>query len=103
MQRAGGSTGMQKAAELLSKAGQSVGDVTALHEAKQDLQRLLLAVTSADGMSWSDPIEMYLPIIPNHGPHRTQSCQILSGDKNLTLMLREQGSRIIGYKIMFRV
>jgi hypothetical protein len=41
MQRAGGSTGIQKAAQLLSQARRSVGDNTALHEAKQDLQRLL--------------------------------------------------------------
>jgi transposase len=41
MQRAGGSTGIQKAAQLFSQARRSVGDNTALHEAKQDLQRLL--------------------------------------------------------------
>jgi transposase len=41
MKRAGGSTGTQKAAQLISQAKQSVGDKTALHEAKQDLGRLL--------------------------------------------------------------
>ncbi|QYR19233.1 IS110 family transposase [Paenibacillus sp. sptzw28] len=41
MKRAGGSTGIQKAAELISTARQSVGDTTALREAKHDLQRLL--------------------------------------------------------------
>ncbi|MGG3471623.1 transposase, partial [Neobacillus pocheonensis] len=41
MQRAGGTTGRQKAAELLSKARYSVGETAALKEAKQDLQRLL--------------------------------------------------------------
>ncbi|MDQ0886607.1 transposase [Paenibacillus sp. V4I9] len=41
MKRAGGSTGTQKAAQLISQAKQSVGDKTALHEAKQDLRRLL--------------------------------------------------------------
>jgi transposase len=41
MKRAGGTTGRQKAAELLSKARQSVGETAALREAKQDLQRLL--------------------------------------------------------------
>lgn len=41
MKRAGGSTGIQKAAELISQASQSVGDTTALEEAKQDLQRLI--------------------------------------------------------------
>jgi transposase len=42
MQRAGGSTGMQKAAQLISQAKRSVGNTTALNEAKQDLGRLLL-------------------------------------------------------------
>lgn len=41
MKRAGGSTGTQKAAQLISQAKQSVGDKTALREAKQDLGRLL--------------------------------------------------------------
>jgi transposase len=41
MKRAGGSTGTQKAAQLISQARQSIGDKTALHEAKQDLRRLL--------------------------------------------------------------
>ncbi|KRE37314.1 IS110 family transposase [Paenibacillus sp. Soil522] len=41
MKRAGGSTGIQKAAELISQASQSVGDTTALKEAKQDLERLI--------------------------------------------------------------
>ncbi|MDQ0887993.1 transposase [Paenibacillus sp. V4I9] len=41
MQRAGGSTGMQKAAQLISLAKRSVGDKTALNEANQDLHRLL--------------------------------------------------------------
>jgi transposase len=41
MKRAGGSTGTQKAAQLISQAKQSIGNKTALHEAKQDLGRLL--------------------------------------------------------------
>ncbi|MCQ6564113.1 IS110 family transposase [Paenibacillus mendelii] len=41
MQRAGGSTGTQKAAELIAYAKRSVGDVTALTEAKQDFVRLI--------------------------------------------------------------
>jgi transposase len=41
MQRAGGSTGMEKAAQLIAQAKKSVGDTTALSEAKQDLERLL--------------------------------------------------------------
>jgi transposase len=41
MQRAGGSTGTQTAARFLSQAKRSVGETTALHEAKQDLARLI--------------------------------------------------------------
>ncbi|WP_436971867.1 hypothetical protein [Paenibacillus popilliae] len=41
MQRAGGSTGMEKAAQLIAQARRSVGDQTAIHEAKKDLQRLV--------------------------------------------------------------
>jgi transposase len=41
MKRAGGSTGMQKAAELIAHAKNSIGETTALIEAKQDLQWLL--------------------------------------------------------------
>jgi transposase len=41
MQRAGGTTGMEKAAQLIAQAKKSVGDTTAMREAKQDLERLL--------------------------------------------------------------
>lgn len=41
MKRAGGTTGIQRAAELVLLAGQSVGDTTALAEAKEDLRRLV--------------------------------------------------------------
>ncbi|MEF2247943.1 IS110 family transposase [Paenibacillus sp. IITD108] len=41
MQRAGGTTGIQKAAELIAQAKRSVGDITALAEAKLDLARLI--------------------------------------------------------------
>jgi transposase len=41
MKRAGGTTGIQRAAELIFLARQSVGDTTALAEAKQDLHRLV--------------------------------------------------------------
>jgi hypothetical protein len=41
MKRAGGSTGIQKAAELIALARRSVGATTALDEAKHDLKRLI--------------------------------------------------------------
>lgn len=40
MQRAGGTTGIQKAAELIAQVKRNVGDITALAEAKLDLVRL---------------------------------------------------------------
>ncbi|NHN35521.1 IS110 family transposase [Paenibacillus agricola] len=40
MQRAGGSTGLTKAALLISYASRSVGETAAIDEAKQDLRRL---------------------------------------------------------------
>jgi hypothetical protein len=41
----------------------------------------LLAVTSRDGSAWSDPIDLRLPIVPNHGPQCTASGRlILSGN-----------------------
>jgi transposase len=41
MKRPGGATGIQRASHLIYEAKQSIGDTTALAEAKQDLQRLL--------------------------------------------------------------
>lgn len=41
MQRVGGSTGIQKAAELITVAQKSVGDVMDLEKAKQDLGWLI--------------------------------------------------------------
>lgn len=41
MKRPGGKTGIQRASDLIYEAKRSVGDTTALVEAKQDLQRLL--------------------------------------------------------------
>lgn len=41
MQRAGGSTGIEKAAQLIAHAKRSVGDRTAVEESKADLIRLI--------------------------------------------------------------
>lgn len=41
----------------------------------------LLAVTCSDGVSWSEPVSLDLPIVPNHGPQRTASGRlIISGN-----------------------
>ncbi|MFC0396326.1 hypothetical protein [Paenibacillus mendelii] len=41
MQRAGGSTGIEKAAQLIAQAKRSVGERTAVEEARADLKRLI--------------------------------------------------------------
>jgi hypothetical protein len=41
----------------------------------------LRAVTTMDGEHWSEPLEMHVPIVPNHGPQRTASGRlIISGN-----------------------
>jgi hypothetical protein len=41
----------------------------------------LLAVTSRDGQNWSNPTDLNLPIVPNHGPQPTASGRlIISGN-----------------------
>jgi hypothetical protein len=47
--------------------------------AHQDTQ--LWAMTSADGRTWSAPLDMQAPIVPNHGPQPTRSGRlIISGN-----------------------
>ena len=41
MQRAGGATGTEKAAQLIAQAKRSVGERVAVDEAKADLKRLI--------------------------------------------------------------
>ena len=41
----------------------------------------LLAVTTSDGEHWDAPLDLRLPIVPNHGPQRTASGRlIISGN-----------------------
>ncbi|NLA52480.1 MAG: exo-alpha-sialidase, partial [Alcaligenaceae bacterium] len=41
----------------------------------------LFAVTTTDGRTWSEPINMNVPIVPNHGPQRIASGRlIISGN-----------------------
>lgn len=37
----------------------------------------LFAVTTVDGASWSEPIDLGLPVVPNHGPQRTASGRLI--------------------------
>ena len=48
---------------------------------KGHMNTTLLAVTSRDGVTWSGPTDLGLPIVPNHGPQRTASGRlIISGN-----------------------
>jgi hypothetical protein len=41
----------------------------------------LLAMTTTDGSHWSEPLDLGIPIVPNHGPQRTSSGRlIISGN-----------------------
>ncbi|MHB1485855.1 MAG: exo-alpha-sialidase [Saccharofermentanales bacterium] len=37
----------------------------------------LKAVTTRDGVNWSAPIDIELPIVPNHGPQKTESGRLI--------------------------
>ncbi|TMV46868.1 hypothetical protein FE783_24840 [Paenibacillus mesophilus] len=60
--------------EHLENGSRKAGD-------KGHMNTSLYAVTTTDGTSWSEPIPMHVPIIPNHGPQPTQSGRlIISGN-----------------------
>jgi transposase len=74
MSRAGGSTGIQKAAELLSKAVQSVGETMALNEAKQDLHRLLEEYERIEGIL--NQIAQEIATLLDEIPISSQLCSV---------------------------
>ncbi len=37
----------------------------------------LLAMTTRDGLHWDGPVDLRLPIVPNHGPQRTASGRLI--------------------------
>ncbi|MCU6711461.1 exo-alpha-sialidase [Paenibacillus sp. J5C_2022] len=50
-------------------------------EDKGHMDTCLRAVTTSDGECWSDPVDLDLPIVPNHGPARTSTGRlIISGN-----------------------
>lgn len=58
----------------------------------------LWAKTSRDGIHWSDPIDMHIPLIPNHGPEVTKSGRlIISG--NFSFPYTDDPSGISGWKM----
>ncbi|MGO4699454.1 transposase [Paenibacillus sp. 2TAB26] len=76
MQRAGGSTGMEKAAQLTAHAKRSVGDQTAVEESKVDLIRLLEEYERVTTMleQFEKDIEALLSEIPMAQQLRTIKC-----------------------------
>lgn len=63
---------------------------------KGHLGTALLAVTTDDGESWSDPTEMHIPIVPNHGPQPTPSGRlIISG--NISFPYTDDPSGLTGW------
>ncbi|HZX58351.1 MAG TPA: exo-alpha-sialidase [Mucilaginibacter sp.] len=58
----------------------------------------LWAKTSIDGTHWSKPIDMHVPLIPNHGPEATKSGRlIISG--NFLFPYTDDPKGISGWKI----
>jgi hypothetical protein len=57
----------------------------------------LWAKTTQDGIHWSDPIDMQIPLIPNHGPEVTKSGRlIISG--NFSFPYTDDPNGISGWK-----
>ncbi|MFS2187889.1 exo-alpha-sialidase [Mucilaginibacter sp. Mucisp84] len=58
----------------------------------------LWAKTSTDGEHWSEPLDMYLPVVPNHGPEVTNSGRlIISG--NFTFPYTDDPHGLSGWKL----
>ncbi|UOE46901.1 exo-alpha-sialidase [Mucilaginibacter sp. SMC90] len=58
----------------------------------------LWAKTSTDGEHWSEPLDMHLPVVPNHGPEMTNSGRlIISG--NFTFPYTDDPRGLSGWKL----
>jgi len=58
----------------------------------------LLAMTSTDGMQWDGPLDLRLPIVPNHGPQRTASGRlIISG--NISFPFTDDAGGLEGWRM----
>ncbi|WP_426589316.1 exo-alpha-sialidase [Mucilaginibacter sp. R-33] len=58
----------------------------------------LWAKTSTDGEHWSEPLDMHLPVVPNHGPEVTNSGKlIISG--NFTFPYTDDPRGLSGWKL----
>lgn len=58
----------------------------------------LFALTTTDGVNWSAPVSMGIPIVPNHGPQKTASGRlIISG--NFMFPYTDDPSGLSGWKL----
>ena len=58
----------------------------------------LYAKTSTDGIHWSSPVDMHVPVNPNHGPEMTKSGRlIISG--NFTFPYTDDPAGLSGWKM----
>ncbi len=58
----------------------------------------LLCKTSNDGIHWSEPTDLHLPIIPNQGPHKLQSGRLII-DGNVTFPWTDDPKGTEGWRI----
>jgi hypothetical protein len=58
----------------------------------------LLAMTTADGVRWDGPVDLRLPVVPNHGPQRTATGRlIISG--NISFPFTDDPSGLSGWRM----
>ncbi|WP_162996840.1 exo-alpha-sialidase [Mucilaginibacter kameinonensis] len=58
----------------------------------------LWAKTSIDGEHWSKPLDMHLPVVPNHGPEMTNSGRLIISD-NFTFPYTDDPRGLSGWKL----
>lgn len=66
------------------------------HARHQDVG--LRAVTSSDGQNWSRPLDLKLPMVPNHGPQRLASGRLLLMG-NISFPWSDDPSGLSGWKM----
>ncbi len=65
---------------------------------KGHMETTLLAMTTADGLRWEGPVDLRLPIVPNHGPQPTASGRlIISG--NISFPYADDPSGLAGWRM----
>ncbi|HEY9075758.1 MAG TPA: exo-alpha-sialidase [Anaerolineaceae bacterium] len=69
-----------------------------IHVGHDHMDTCLWALTTEDGEHWSQPLNMHLPIVPNHGPQPTCSGRlIISG--NISFPYSDDPTGLSGWKM----